>query len=306
MITKLDQLLEPIPGAKKPRIAVAAAHDDHVLGAVGAARARGLADFILFGEEGRIRAIAGELGVSLDGVEVHHEADNAACAAQCVAMVRAGKAQLIMKGLLDTAILLKAVLNKETGLRASDNLSLVSLFQVPGFDRLLCITDPGINIAPDVEAKHRIIENAATVLHALGNENPIVACLCAIEKVNPKMQATVDAAELVRRNRAGELTGCTVAGPFALDNAVSIEAAAHKGMTDPCAGKADILLVPQIETGNALYKTLIYMAKAKNAGLLMGAKVPLIMTSRADSDEAKLYSIALAIHMSACLEGECK
>lgn len=303
MITKLSQLLEQQTGKAKPRVAVAAAHDSHVLSAVNAAIGRGLADFTLLGDEERIRAIAKEAGLSLDGIDVIHLTEDALCAASAVEMVRRGEAQLIMKGLLDTAVVLKAVLNKDAGLRDSDNLSLVSLFEVPGFDRLLCVTDPGINIQPDVNAKQRIIENAATVLHALGNENPIVACLCAIERVNPKMQATLDAAELVERNRTGRIMGCTVAGPFALDNAVSPEAAAHKGIQNSSAGKADILLVPQIESGNMLYKALIYMARAKNAGVLMGAKVPLVMTSRADSDEAKLYSVALAIRMADYLQG---
>ena len=159
----------------------------------------------------------------------------------------------------------------------------MALFQVPGYDRLLYVTDAAMNIAPDLEAKKHIVSNAVKVAHALGNPNPIVACLCAVEKVNPKMPATLDAAALVEANATGALPGCTVIGPLALDNAVSPEAARHKGITDPNAGHADILLVPNIETGNVFYKSMVFMAKSQNAGLIVGAKAPVIVTSRADS-----------------------
>ena len=201
-----------------------------------------------------------------------------------------------MKGIVDTSVILKAVLDKEIGLKDAPVLSHVAVFDVEGFDRLLYMTDPAMCIAPDVEQKMHIIENAVKVAHALGNENPVVSCLCAVEKVNPKMQATLDAAELVARNGRGEIAGCTVCGPLALDNAISEEAARHKGISDPNAGKADILLVPYIEAGNIFYKSLTYMAKASNAGMIVGAKAPVILTSRADSDETKLNSIAVARH----------
>jgi phosphate butyryltransferase len=163
------------------------------------------------------------------------------------------------------------------------------------YDRLFYITDAAMNIAPDLTAKTQIIENAVKVANALGNANPKVACVCAVEKVNPKMQATLDAAELVRMNQADELTGCVVAGPFALDNAVSIEAAKHKRITDPVAGNADILLMPCIEAGNILYKSIVFLAKGKIAGIVVGAKAPVVLTSRADSDIAKLNSIAIGV-----------
>ena len=156
-----------------------------------------------------------------------------------------------------------------------------------------------MNIAPDAETKKHIINNAVKVAHALGNENPIVAALCAVAKVNPKMQATLDAAALVEANQAGEIPGCTVIGPLALDNAISVEAAHHKGITDPNAGHADILLVPAIEVGNVFYKSMVFMARAKNAGVIVGAKAPVVLTSRADSDETKLNSIALALKIAA-------
>ena len=254
---------------------------------------------ILVGEEAQIKSIAAELNISLSGMEIINEADKVEACRKAVKLVHDGDADVVMKGIVDTSVILKAVLDKDIGLRESPVLSHVALFGVEGFDRLLYITDAAMCIAPDVEQKAHIINNAVKVAHALGNENPIVTCLCAVEKVNPKLQATLDAQELVERNKRGEITGCTVCGPLALDNAVSEEAAKHKGITDPSAGKADILLVPYIEAGNIFYKSLTYMAKAQNAGMIVGAKAPVVVTSRADSDETKLNSIALAIAVAA-------
>ena len=254
---------------------------------------------MLVGEESTIKSIAAELNISLDGMEIMDEADKVEACRKAVKLVHDGDADVVMKGIVDTSVILKAVLDKDIGLRESPVLSHVAVFGVEGYDRLMYITDPAMCIAPDVEQKTHIINNAVKVAHALGNENPIVTCLCAVEKVNPKMQATLDAAELVERNKRGEITGCTVCGPLAFDNAVSVEAAKHKGINDPNAGKSDILLVPYIEAGNILYKSLTYMAKAQNAGMVIGAKAPVVVTSRADSDETKLNSIALAIAVAA-------
>lgn len=212
-----------------------------------------------------------------------------------VSLVRNGEADAVMKGIVDTSVVLKAVLDKENGLREGKLLSHVALFDVPGFYRPLLVTDAAMNIAPDLEAKKEIIRNAVKVAKAIGNDEPIVACLCAIEKVNPAMPATLDAAALVEAARCGELSGCTVIGPVALDNAISTDAAKRKGIQNPNAGLADILLVPNIETGNVLYKALTFLAHAGTAGLIMGAKVPVIVTSRADSDQTKINSIALAL-----------
>jgi len=200
-----------------------------------------------------------------------------------------------MKGLVDTAIILKAVLDKEIGLRTAKVLSHVAVADIDGYDRLFYITDAAMNIEPDLQTKKQIIENAVQVAKALGNDRPKVACVCAVEKVNSKMPATLDADELVKMNQLGDLTGCTVAGPLALDNAVSIEAAQHKGITNPVAGNADILLMPCIETGNTLYKSIGFFAKGRIAGIVVGAKAPIVLTSRADSDSAKLNSIAMGI-----------
>lgn len=298
MIYSFQELVCSVKNAGR-RIAVAAAQDAEVLTAVRRAADLGIVKPILVGEEAGIQAIAGERGISLAGMEIIDEPDKTEACRKAVKLVHDGDADVVMKGIVDTSVILKAVLDKDMGLRESPVLSHVALFGVEGFDRLLYITDAAMCIVPDVEQKTHIIDNAVKVAHALGNENPIVACLCAVEKINPKMQATLDAAELVERNKRGEIAGCTVCGPLALDNAVSEEAARHKGITDPSAGKADILLVPYIEAGNIFYKSLTYMAKAQTAGMIVGARAPVVVTSRADSDETKLHSIALAIAVAA-------
>lgn len=298
MIHSFQELVDSVKNANR-RIAVAVAQDAEVLIAVRKAADLGIVKPVLVGEEAAIKSIAAEINVSLEGMEIIDEADKIEACRKAVKLVHDGDADVVMKGIVDTSVILKAVLDKDIGLRESPVLSHVALFGVDGFDRLLYITDAAMCIAPDVEQKAHIIGNAVKVAHALGNDNPIVTCLCAVEKVNPKMQATLDAAELVERNKRGEIAGCTVCGPLALDNAVSVEAAKHKGITDPNAGKADILLVPYIEAGNIFYKSLTYMAKAQNAGMIVGAKAPVVVTSRADSDETKLNSIALAIAVAA-------
>lgn len=294
MIRSFNELLESVKGAER-RMTVAVAQDKEVLVAVDNARKQGIVDPILVGDETEIRAKAAEFGIDITGVSIRNVEDKTEACRCAVKLVHDGEADAVMKGIVDTSVILKAVLDKEIGLKDAPVLSHVAVFDVEGFDRLLYMTDPAMCIAPDVEQKMHIIENAVKVAHALGNENPVVSCLCAVEKVNPKMQATLDAAELVARNGRGEIAGCTVCGPLALDNAISEEAARHKGISDPNAGKADILLVPYIEAGNIFYKSLTYMAKASNAGMIVGAKAPVILTSRADSDETKLNSIALAI-----------
>lgn len=299
MITFLEQLRVPEANTRASRLAVAVAQDAEVLLAVDKAHRLGIATATLVGDEIEICRIAAEQNVDLSDYQIIHEADKIEACRKAVKLVRDKQADVVMKGIVDTAIILKAVLDKEIGLRDSPVLSHVAVFEVPGYDRLFYLADAAMNIAPDVEAKKHILRNTVKVAHALGNENPIAACLCAVEKVNPKMQATLDAAALVEANRAGEIEGCTVMGPLALDNAISVEAAHHKGITDPNAGHADILLVPAIEVGNVFYKSMVFMAKAKNAGVIVGAKAPIVLTSRADSDETKLNSIALALKIAA-------
>ncbi|WP_312199194.1 phosphate butyryltransferase [Anaerospora hongkongensis] len=279
-------------------IAVAAAQDLEVLLAVKNARDLGLAEAILVGDASRIRQIAQANQLDLTGVSIIDQADAAQACRTAVQLVSEGKAQILMKGLVDTAVILKAVLDKEIGLRTENVLSHVAVAEIAGYDRLFYITDAAMNIEPDLITKKQIIENSIQVANALGNDHPKVACICAVEKVNAKMKATVDAAALVKMNESGELGGCLVAGPLALDNAVSLEAAQHKGITNPVAGNADILVMPFIEPGNMLYKSIVFFAKGKLAGIVVGAKAPIVLTSRADSDEAKLNSIAIGVLMA--------
>ena len=200
-----------------------------------------------------------------------------------------------MKGNLPTAVILKAVLNGEYGLRTGKVLSHVAVFEVPNYDRLLFVTDAAMNIAPDLAAKVQIVKNAVATAHACGIERPIVAPLAAVESVNPSMIPTTDAASLVVMNMRGQIDGCIIDGPLALDNAVSVSAAKQKGLTGETAGKADVLVVPNIEAGNILYKSLMYFAQAKVGAIIQGATAPIVLTSRADSAESKVYSLALAI-----------
>lgn len=258
-----------------------------------------IADAILIGDEAQIRRVAAESGIDPSNYRIIDVPDKVEACRTAVSLVKNGEADAVMKGIVDTAIILKAVLDKDIGLRDAKLLSHVALFEVSGFDRLLLVTDAAMSIAPDLEAKKEIIRNAVKVANAIGAENPVVACLCAIEKVNPKMPATVDAAALVEAAKSGEITGCTVIGPLALDNAISVEAAKRKGIADPNAGHADVLLMPNIETGNALYKALVILAGASTASLIVGAKAPVIITSRADSEQTKINSIVLALATAA-------
>jgi phosphate butyryltransferase len=295
------QTLESITRAHypvRPVVAAAAAQDEIVLAALRNAVDLGLCHALLVGAEEEIRSIADREGIDLSGMEIVPCADKTECCALAVRLVREKKANAVMKGNVGTATILRAVLNAEHGLRESELLSFVSVFELPGFDRLVYLTDPAVNTYPDLAAKKHIIENSLQVARALGNETPVVACLCAIENVNPKMPCTVDAAELARMNRAGEIKNCVVTGPLALDNCLYREAALHKGIEDPHAGMADILLAPQIETGNALYKSFAFVAKATLAGVLVGASAPVILTSRVDSESTKINSIALAMRIA--------
>ncbi|MDD4833616.1 MAG: phosphate butyryltransferase [Lutispora sp.] len=298
MIKAFDEIVK-CAKAKGPKIlAVAVAQDVEVLTALNTAKDLGIAEAILVGDKDEILKAAGECGVELDKFTIIDEKDKAEACKKAVKLVSEGKAHIVMKGLVDTAIILKAILAEEAGLRTGNVLSHVAVFEVNGFDRLFIVTDAAMNIAPNLEQKKQIIENAVKVAHALENPEPKVAILAAVEKVNPKMQATVDADALVNMNKNGELKGCVLGGPFALDNAVSVEASKHKGINHPVAGYADILMVPQIEAGNMLYKSMVYFAKAQNAGIIVGAKIPIVLTSRADSDIAKLNSIAIGVLMA--------
>lgn len=293
------EILEYAKSRGPKTIAVACAQDEDVLLAVDNARKMGIVKAILVGDEKEIRNIMAKEKMEQDEYEYINLVDLTEASRKAVELVSTGKADIVMKGIVDTGIVLKAVLDKEIGLRSGNPLSHVAVFQIPGWDRLFYVTDAAMTLAPDLEAKKGIIENAVSVAHALDNSMPKVGVICAKEKVDSKMQATVDAKELEDMNARGEIKGCLVGGPFALDNAISETAAKHKGMTHPLAGKCDILLAPYLEAGNMLYKSLVFFCNSENAGIIVGAKAPIVLTSRADSDIAKLNSIALAVLCSA-------
>lgn len=290
-------------------IAVAAAADGPVLEAVETALKEAIAQFLLIGDLPKIEALIKDAGLTqlglalLEGtqVQVRNTSDAAEACRLAVADVRAGRAQALMKGLCSTAEIMRAVLDREQGLRQGSVLSHVAVFEHPAFDRLLFLSDAALNIAPDLEAKQAILDNAVHFAHSLGLPCPIVACLAAVEHVNPAMPATLDAAALVKAYKASGATDHVVSGPFALDNALFPESAQHKGITDPAAGHADILLAPQIEAGNLLYKAMSLLSESKSAGIMVGAKVPIIVTSRADQADSKFYSMLLAVQ--SCPEG---
>ena len=297
MIKSFAEVLKSARERGPKTIAVAVAQDADVLAAVSRAHREGIANSILVGNKEEILNIAAQQGIDIEGFEIMDEPDKAKACQRAVELVSSGRADIVMKGLVDTSIILKAVLADES-LRGKNVLSHVGVAEVNGYDRLLVFSDAAMIIAPDLGQKVQILENAVMAARALDIINPKVAIVCAVEKVNPKMPATLDAQELVKMNQEGRIRDCMVGGPFALDNAVSVEAAKHKGIDHPVAGKADVLIVPDIEAGNILYKSFVYFARAKNAGVIVGAKVPIVLTSRADNEEAKLNSIALAVLMA--------
>lgn len=294
----LDSLIERATQYEEKTVAVAAAEDQEVIEAVAHALKRNLANFLLFGDKEKILAIIEvnhpEIANS-EKVTIVHTNSQASAAEHAVKAVKLNEANVLMKGNVPTATILKAVLNKEYGLRTGSVLSHVAVFEIGGYDRFTIITDAAMNIAPDLDQKVQIINNSVQIARSIGIETPLVAPIAAVEVVNPAMQATLDAASLTIMNKRGQIKNCIVDGPLALDNAVSSIAAEHKGIKSEVAGQADILLVPTIEVGNALYKSLIYFANAKVGAVIAGAKAPIVLTSRADSAESKLYSLALAI-----------
>ncbi|MHB0799976.1 phosphate butyryltransferase [Bacillus thuringiensis] len=293
---KLEYLIDQAAGQPKKTVAVAVAEDHEVIEAVAKAIKLQLAQFRLYGNQEKIMGMLQEHGLQTsEHVEVIAAMSNAEAAELSVKAVRNGEADVLMKGNIPTANILKAVLNKEWGLRKGSVLSHVAAFEVPNYDRLIFVTDAAMNIAPDVTQKAAIIQNTVEVARAIGIDLPKVAPIAAVEVVNPAMQATIDAAMLTQMNRRGQIKDCIVDGPLALDNAVSQIAAGHKGIVSDVAGKADILLVPTIEAGNVLYKSLVYFADAKVGAMIAGAKAPIVLTSRADSAETKVYSLALAV-----------
>lgn len=294
MIRSMEELTQAAKSKPALKMAVACAADAPVLEAVNLAYENKIITPVLIGDKEKIIEEAAKAGVSVDEWEIIDIPDKQAACEEAARLAGEGKIRLIMKGMVDTSVIMKAVLKKEFGLRKEGALSHIGALEVEGFDRLFYITDSALNIAPDFDTKVAIVKNAVEVAHALGNEEPKVAALCAVEKINEKMPCTLDAAKLAELNREGGIEGCVIGGPFALDNAVSAEAAAHKGVSDPVAGKADVLMVPDIEAGNLLIKSMEYFGHAKKAGVIMGAKIPVALTSRATAPESKMYTIAIA------------
>ncbi|WP_078379800.1 phosphate butyryltransferase [Sutcliffiella halmapala] len=294
---KLEELISQATQLPSKVVAIAAAEDAEVMEAVAHALNKDLASFILYGDEEKIVSLLSTHQIDSTNPNLRIvPASNPKEAAQlAVKAVSSKEADVLMKGNVPTATILKEVLNKEYGLRTGSVLSHVAAFEVPGYDQLLFVTDAAMNLAPTIEQKVQIVQNSVAVARSLGIENPKVAPLAAVEVVNPAMQATVDAALLTQMNQRGQIKNCIIDGPLALDNAVSALAAEHKGIKGEVAGQADILFVPTIEVGNVLYKSLIYFAKAKVGAIISGAKAPIVLTSRADSAESKLNSLALAV-----------
>ena len=298
----LEELVELArkKGAKK--VVVAGAQEAEVLAALEDGRKNGFAAGILVGDPEEIKNTAEKVGVDLTNYEIVEEKNLKRTASVAVEILKRGDADVLMKGLVSTSDFMKAVLNKETGLldRSSKRLlSHVAVFEIPAYHKLLIITDAAINIAPTLEEKIEILKNAVEVAHSLEIENPKVAVVGAVEKVNPgKMPATEHAAILSMMNRRGQIKGCLVDGPFGFDNAVNKKAAETKKIESEVAGDADIILCPEIETANVLYKTLQYFANASCAAVVAGTPVPIVLTSRSDPHKTKFDSLALGVLMA--------
>ena len=293
MVTSIQHLHDSARTGVRRTIAVAWPHDDDVLLSLQKAASAGIVRPLLVGRKTVIDHLCKGLGIELDA-EILPAESEAEAVEMAVRAVRSGQAQMLMKGLVSTGLFLKGILNKEWGLRKRELLSHVAVFEAHDPDRLVLFSDVAMNIAPDLAAKTRIIENAVELAHRLGVSKPKVAAIAAVETVNPDMPATLEAAALSKMADRGQIKGCVVDGPLALDNAISIEAARHKGITSPAAGCADVLLLPDIEAGNVLYKALGQLTSIPMAAIIVGAAAPVVLTSRADSDETKFNSIALA------------
>ena len=294
MSKSFEELISKANQKTLKKVSVSNAQDEPVLQAVKAAKEQNIATAILVGDEAKIREIAASIDMDLTDFEIINEPDTEAAALKAVELVHNGKADILLKGLLETKTFLKSVLNKEVGLRTGKMLSHVCVFEIEGINRLLFFTDVAFNTYPTLADKVNIINNAVEVAHACGIECPKVAPLCAVETVNPKMQPTVDADNLTKMYEGGDFNGCQIYGPLSMDLAIDPEAAVHKGVTNPVAGHADILLFPNIDAGNITYKILVRTAKVKIGNVLVGTSAPVVLTSRSDDFETKLNSIALA------------
>ncbi len=294
----LGRLLEHVAALEPIRVAVVHPCDAPSLTGALDARALGLIEPVLVGPRGRIEAVAAQEGIDLSGLSIEDAPHSHAAAARAAELARDGKVEALMKGSLHTDELMTAVVASASGLRTKRRVSHCFVLQTPHYPRPFIVTDAAINLAPDLTQKADIVRNAIDLAHVIGVAEPKVAILAAVETVMPSMPATLDAAALCKMADRGQITGGTLDGPLAFDNAVSPAAARTKGIVSPVAGQADILVVPDLESGNMLAKQLMYLGQAASAGIVMGAKVPVILTSRADTHEARIASCAIALMLA--------
>lgn len=294
VLKTLNDLKSIIAGAPRKKLILAAAQDQHSLGAVLKAWHENIVDPILVGDTDSIQKICSANNYDISGLRIIHEPDLVKSVEMSVKLVNSRQADVLMKGMVGTSTLLKCVLNKEWGLRTGNLFSHFALFEVVTYHKVIAVTDVAMNIAPNLKDKISIVNNSVSCLLRLGYKMPKVAVLGAVEMVNENMEATLDAALLSKMNQRDQIRDCIIDGPLAFDNAVSIESARHKGIRSEVAGDTDLLLMPNIEVGNVLYKSLVFFARAKVASIILGALAPIVLTSRSDSEQAKFDSILLA------------
>ena len=296
MIQSFDELISIVKGRPKKTIAVAMAEEDDVLLAISHAQREGIADGVLVGNKEKIIACGLKHQIDISHFDIVHADDENQSVVRAIQLVREHLADTLMKGKCATATLLKGVLDKDLGLRSGKFLSHFAAFEVPTYPKLIFMSDAGMNIAPDLQTKIAIVENAVAAVRPLGISQPKVAVIAAVEKVNyDSMPCTVDAAILSKMGGRGQIKGAIIDGPLALDNAVSARACEIKGIDSPVGGDADVLIMPDIEAANVFYKAMTYLGQSRTAGIITGAKVPIILTSRAGSEETKFLSIALGM-----------
>ncbi len=294
VLKSLSDLKNIVIGKPRKKLVLAAAQDQHSLGAVIRAWQDNIIEPILIGDRESIQNICAENSYNIEGLRIIHEPVTETSVEIAVKMLNAKQADVLMKGKVGTSVLLKCVLNKEWGLRTGNLLSHIALFEVETYHKLIAVTDVAMNIAPNLKDKISIVNNSVSFLLKLGYVMPKVAVLGAVEMVNENMEATLDAALLSKMNQRDQIKNCIIDGPLAFDNAISFESARHKGIKSEVAGDTDLLLMPDIEVGNVLYKSLVFFAKAKVASIILGAQVPIVLTSRSDSEQAKYDSILLS------------
>lgn len=293
-LQSLSQLTEIKYKAEPKRMVIVAADDHHVMDAVKIGYQKKLIFPILIGNKERIQQIADEIDFNITAFQIIHETDVSRSSEIGVNLIKDNEASVLMKGMVPTATLLRSVVNKADGIASGRLLSHFSINYIPSYKKLLAISDVAMNINPTLEEKVEIIKNAVSVLYALDYKEPKVAIICPVETVNPKIESTVHAQILVNLYKENVIKNCIIEGPLALDNAISIESAQNKGIFGQVPGNADLLIVPNLDAGNILYKAINFLAGGVSASVIVGAKVPIVLTSRADSVESKMYSIALA------------